>query len=143
MEPLPAANEALLLLTSSHLSLTYKAVRGILIMQVLHPSLEYRSGLFHKRGAHMTTMTEKNFDLTLAAILKDQRKSRGYSQLQISQYLGINRSTYTYYESGHTSPSIYTLFRLALYYGIPVSEFFPESVRKGRRGRAQKPTKLS
>lgn len=112
-------------------------------MQVLHPSLEYRSGLFHKRGAHMTTMTEKNFDLTLAAILKDQRKSRGYSQLQISQYLGINRSTYTYYESGHTSPSIYTLFRLALYYGIPVSEFFPESVRKGHRGRAQKPTKLS
>ena len=91
----------------------------------------------------MTTMTEKNFDLTLAAILKDQRKSRVYSQLQISQYLGINRSTYTYYESGHTSPSIYTLFRLALYYGIPVSEFFPESVRKGRRGRAQKPTKLS
>ncbi len=30
MEPLLAANEALLLLTSSHLSLTYKAVRGIL-----------------------------------------------------------------------------------------------------------------
>lgn len=26
----------------------------------------------------MTTMTEKNFDLTLAAILKDQRKSRGF-----------------------------------------------------------------
>lgn len=91
----------------------------------------------------MTTVTEKEFDLTLADVLKSQRKKRGYSQLQISQYLGINRSTYTYYESGHTSPSIYTLFRLALLYGIAVSEFFPEAVRKGRRGRRemQKPVR--
>ena len=66
----------------------------------------------------MTTMTEKNFDLTLAAILKDQRKSRGYSQLQISQYLGINRSTYTYYETGKTEPPLSRLLLLSKIYNV-------------------------
>ena len=78
-------------------------------------------------------MSEKDFHLTLAETLKTQRKKYGYSQLQISAYLGINRSTYTYYESGHTSPSIYTLYRLALLYGISVADLFPEAVRKDRR----------
>ena len=75
--------------------------------------------------------------------LRQLREQHHWKQTELARILGIKRSTYTYYESGHTSPSIYTLFRLALYYGIPVSEFFPESVRKGHRGRAQKPTKLS
>ena len=41
--------------------------------------------------------------------LKAFRKSRGYSQNQLADYLGIERSSYTRYETGETEPSLFAL----------------------------------
>lgn len=77
----------------------------------------------------MTAATEKEFGLAVAEKLKSLRKSHRYSQFQVSQYLGISRSTYTYYESGHTSPSLYTLYRLAHFYATSITAFLPEDTQ--------------
>lgn len=54
--------------------------------------------------------------------LKFQRLRIGYSQQNIADLLGINRSTYTYYESGKTKPDIETLRILARLYDITIDE---------------------
>ncbi len=46
------------------------------------------------------------------------RKSEGITQDVIAKHLHISRSTYTYYESGKTSPSLEQLRSIANFYGI-------------------------
>ena len=46
--------------------------------------------------------------------LKKFRKEAHFSQEQIAQQLGVNRATYTYYETGKTTPSVEDLYRLTL-----------------------------
>lgn len=36
---------------------------------------------------------------------------------------GVSRPTYTYYETGHTAPSVFDLYRLAQLYGRPMEDF--------------------
>lgn len=59
---------------------------------------------------------------SLAEYLKKVRKLNGYTQQEISDLLGVHRSTYAYYECGKTEPSIDTLKKLANIYGIELSE---------------------
>ena len=50
------------------------------------------------------------------ALQKNLRKFRtaaGFSQEELSQLLGMNRATYTYYETGKTRPDLATLVTLA------------------------------
>lgn len=54
----------------------------------------------------------------IGSILKDLRNRMGYSQEQISSYLGISQPAYTRYESGETSVSQDSLEKLAIVYGV-------------------------
>lgn len=49
-------------------------------------------------------------------MLKDVRKSHRLTQEDVSKILGIDRTTYTFYETGKTSPSVATLITLAKMY---------------------------
>ena len=51
-------------------------------------------------------------------IIRDLRKEKGLTQQQLADYLGIDRSTYTYYESGHTKLKADVIVKLAHFYQI-------------------------
>ena len=59
--------------------------------------------------------------------LRDERKKSGCTQQQIADMLGIDRSTYSYYESGRLQVPQDVLLKLAEFYDMPVSVFFTES----------------
>jgi len=68
-----------------------------------------------------------NFKKDLEKMLKNLRLACGFTQYQVADVLNIDRSTYTYYESGKTSPDIATLRRIATLFSIPPEAFlFPE-----------------
>lgn len=56
--------------------------------------------------------------------LKKFRKEAHFSQEQIARQLGVNRATYTYYETGETTPSVEDLYLLSQLYGRAMEEFF-------------------
>jgi transcriptional regulator with XRE-family HTH domain len=58
----------------------------------------------------------------LATNLKKYRTERGLKQSQVAKSIGIDRSTYSYYETGHSLPSVVRL--------IDISEFFDVSINK-------------
>lgn len=55
---------------------------------------------------------------TLPHRLRLLRQHFDLSQRQVAEYLGLHRSTYTYYESGASVPHITTLYRLSGFYGV-------------------------
>ena len=60
--------------------------------------------------------------LLLGTRLRQFRKENGYSQSHIANILGVERSTYTYYETGKTVPVIFELMRLADLYNTTLDE---------------------
>lgn len=56
--------------------------------------------------------------------LRHMRLAAGRSQEEIARLLGVNRATYTYYETGKTTPSVVDLFWLAQFYRCPMEAFF-------------------
>ncbi len=54
--------------------------------------------------------------------LRCYRKNAGLSQEQISRLLGIDRSTYAYYETNKTNPSIPYLIILSKLYRLTIDE---------------------
>ncbi len=46
------------------------------------------------------------------------RKKNGFTQQQVADYLSINRSTYTKYETGVSEPSIITIRKLAELFSV-------------------------
>ncbi len=65
---------------------------------------------------------ELNARTLLGLRLRKFRKDNGYSQSHIANVLGIERSTYTYYEIGKTIPVVFDLMRLADLYSISMDE---------------------
>lgn len=61
-------------------------------------------------------------DNYLSKKLRDLREKCGYTQQQIANALNIDRSTYSYYETGKTSPDIPSLLVLANVFSISVEE---------------------
>ncbi|MBR5134129.1 MAG: helix-turn-helix transcriptional regulator [Clostridia bacterium] len=61
-------------------------------------------------------MEKSGFSLRLIAL----RKARNMTQEDVAKALGLNRSTYTCYEIGTSSPSIATLRALAEMYDVSV-----------------------
>jgi len=51
-------------------------------------------------------------------IIRNLRKERGLTQQQVAAHLGIDRSTYAYYESGRSKASIAVVVKLAHFYQI-------------------------
>lgn len=64
------------------------------------------------------------------ALQKNLRKFRtaaGFSQEELSQLLGMNRATYTYYETSKTTPSVVDLYVLARLYNKQMEDFFQKN----------------
>ena len=66
-------------------------------------------------------MANKN----LGNLLKIYRKNSLLTQQQVADALNINRTTYTYYETGKTEPSIDTLHKLIKIFGITYDDLLP------------------
>lgn len=58
----------------------------------------------------------------LSQTLKKLRENSGYTQQQVANALSIERSTYTYYEIGKTTPDINTLIKLAKIFNVSYTE---------------------
>ncbi len=52
--------------------------------------------------------------------LKKLRKACGYKQDEVAKVLGIDRSAYSYYETGKTEPSVKNLIRISRMYKVDV-----------------------
>ncbi|HEX3037380.1 MAG TPA: helix-turn-helix domain-containing protein [Oscillospiraceae bacterium] len=61
-------------------------------------------------------------DNYLSKKLRDLREKCGYTQQQIANTLNIDRSTYSYYETGKTSPDIPSLIVLANVFSVSIEE---------------------
>ncbi len=59
--------------------------------------------------------------------IKYYRKSLGYSQQQIAKFIGVERSTYTYYETGKTQPNFVALEKLCKIFGVGYTDLLSES----------------
>ncbi|MBE6831186.1 MAG: helix-turn-helix transcriptional regulator [Ruminococcaceae bacterium] len=59
-------------------------------------------------------------EVLLEERLKKLRKSRCFTQQRISELLGIDRSSYSYYETGKTRPSIKMLIKLSCIYQVSI-----------------------
>lgn len=62
----------------------------------------------------------------VAILLKQYRKNCNLTQQQVADALNINRTTYTYYETGKTEPNIATLHKLVKMFGITYDDLLPE-----------------
>jgi transcriptional regulator with XRE-family HTH domain len=54
--------------------------------------------------------------------LRTLREKCGYTQEQVAKILSVDRSSYTYYETGKTEPSIASLRKLASLYKVNLDE---------------------
>jgi len=59
---------------------------------------------------------KKKLDYQLRTI----RKTSHLTQQQVADKLEMNRSTYAYYETGKTTPSIFTLMKLSQLFQVPI-----------------------
>ncbi|MFU0833050.1 MAG: HTH-type transcriptional regulator ImmR [Oscillospiraceae bacterium] len=58
--------------------------------------------------------------------LRELRIKSGYTQNQIAKILNIDRSTYSYYEIGKTTPDISVLMTLSKIFNISISELLAD-----------------
>lgn len=61
--------------------------------------------------------------ISYSETLKDLRKKYKLTQNQIAQKIGIDRSTYAYYERGDTKPDFECILKLTKLYNIDVDSF--------------------
>lgn len=59
--------------------------------------------------------------------LKRARQQRDLTQKQVAEKLNVDRSTYTYYESGRTTPTIYQIIEISKILDVNVSYFLLEN----------------
>jgi len=65
----------------------------------------------------------------LSKKLREIRTSQGLSQRQVAEALHMNRSTYTYYETGKVIPDVITLKKIAEFFSVPVENLcYPERI---------------
>lgn len=62
---------------------------------------------------------------SLISNLKFYRQNSGLTQQQVADALHIERTTYTYYETGKTLPNVITLKKLAQIYHVSVDDLMP------------------
>lgn len=69
----------------------------------------------------------------ISQTLKKLRENNGYTQQQVANALGIERSTYTYYETGKTTPDINTIIKLAKIFNISCTEMLENEKKESSR----------
>ena len=63
----------------------------------------------------------------LAQVLRQLRKSAGYSQEELAEKLGVGRTAYVYYETGKALPALPTVRLLMELYQVSADAFlYPE-----------------
>lgn len=60
--------------------------------------------------------------MSLKENLKNYRLANDYTQQQVADVLGIDRTAYANYELGHTSPNIENLCKLARIFGVTLND---------------------
>ncbi len=58
------------------------------------------------------------------------RYDAGLSQQKVANMLNVERSTYTYYETGKTTPDIFTIIKLSKIFGITLKDILTIERRK-------------
>lgn len=77
-------------------------------------------------------------------VLRALRTLCGFSQDSVAKALGVSRSTYTYYETGKTSPDIQTVSQLARIFDVSVEVLvYPEEYVGLDLARARPPKKTA
>jgi transcriptional regulator with XRE-family HTH domain len=70
----------------------------------------------------------KNFEgvdaVKFGNLLRTYRKAHKFTQKKVSDYLGVERSTYAKYETADRSPEISYIIKLAILYNVTLDEFF-------------------
>lgn len=66
----------------------------------------------------------------LSDTLRNLRTGLGFTQLQVAEALNIDRSTYTYYETGKTVPDIKTIMKLMKIFNVSYEELLGEESSK-------------
>lgn len=64
-------------------------------------------------------------------VLKKLRENCGYTQQQVADALNIDRSTYTYYETGKTTPDINAIVKLSKIFNASYMDIFEAQERDG------------
>lgn len=64
----------------------------------------------------------------LGAELKNLRTARGCTQIDVAVAINITQPSYSNMEAGKTKPSLGTLFRLAMYYGVSVDDILKHCI---------------
>jgi transcriptional regulator with XRE-family HTH domain len=67
---------------------------------------------------------------TIGERLRAVRRSSGFTQEQVANYLGVKRESISYLETGERSASTVMLRRLADLYGYRLSYFLDEAVKE-------------
>lgn len=60
------------------------------------------------------------FEEELSIRLRILRDNESLTQKAVAEYLGVSRSTYTYYENGKIQPSLQSIAKLSKLYGVSI-----------------------
>lgn len=92
-----------------------------------------------------------DYDEALRKMLRKIRTACGLTQREVAEALHVNRSTYTYYESGKTKPGLKVLKKVAAIYDVPIEVFLypekfpewnPDTPRRFRKLKCPSPQKI-
>lgn len=67
-------------------------------------------------------MTTKQMTRTIGERLRQHREEQGLTQTECAMFAGLDRKTVNRIENNHFSPSLDTLLRLAIVFGVTGSE---------------------
>lgn len=73
---------------------------------------------------------KKLIDYYIAQQIKERRTLLGTSMQEMGDFLGVQKSTYHYYESGKTSMDIYTIITICNHLNLEWSKVIDEANRK-------------
>lgn len=86
--------------------------------------------------------TEQNVQNHSMNRLKELRIKKGVLQSDVAAYIGVNNSTYAYYERGTHNPTPETLCKLADFFGVTVDELLGRSPQLFDDARVDRPEVL-
>lgn len=70
---------------------------------------------------------------SVASALKKFRENSGYTQQQMADALSIDRSTYAYYETGKTCPSIETIMKIKNILNVSLEDLLESESKSSAR----------
>lgn len=68
--------------------------------------------------------------------MKEARLKKGFTQLQVAEYIGVAKSTYTGYEKGNSEPSMLILQRIMECLGVDANYLLQDEMKSVYDNRA-------